>query len=267
MSWRQLFLSSPAYFTLSTIWIVSCGQPSEQPPTTQGVLSEVDGVVRLLNSAEERQLCSVQYCEPNYVYHTHFARKRKEPDPLNEELIDYSKAIMNVPQAWELTQGDSNVVVAVIDSGVDYTHSDLRENMWLNALEELGEPGVDDDENGYVDDVYGWDFHNNRPNAMDDNRHGTHVAGTIAAAADGHGTIGVAPKVRVMPLKFLSAAGGGSTLNAIRAIEYAVKNGAQVISNSWGGPYYSKFLEEAVLKAQAQGAILVAAAGLSLIHI
>jgi subtilisin family serine protease len=153
------------------------------------------------------------------------------------------------------------VIVAIVDTGVQVDHPDLKNNIWVNTAEQGGKPGVDDDGNGYVDDVYGWDFRNNRPNAIDDNEHGTHCAGIIGAEMNGKGTVGVSPLVKIMPLKFLGADGSGDTATAIAAINYAVDNGAKVISNSWGGGGRSQLLEEAITRAVAKGVLVVAAAG------
>ncbi|SHJ34691.1 Subtilase family protein [Dethiosulfatibacter aminovorans DSM 17477] len=139
------------------------------------------------------------------------------------------------PGAWNLATGNPEVIVAVIDTGVDMGHVDLAENIWINEVELNGDAGVDDDGNGYIDDVHGWDFHNGDGDPTDDQGHGTHCSGTIAAAANGIGVAGVAPNVNVMPLKFLGSDGSGSFSDAVLAIEYAEAMGADVISASWGG--------------------------------
>src|SRR5262249_17056604 len=144
-------------------------------------------------------------------------------------------ADIDAPEAWDVTTGSSRVVVAVLDTGVDYTHPDLAANIWTNPGEIPGN-GIDDDHNGYVDDVPGYDFANNDPDPMDDQGHGTHVAGTIGAVGNnGVGVVGVAWNVRIMALKFLDSAGNGTVANAIRALNYAVANGATISNNSYGG--------------------------------
>jgi subtilisin family serine protease len=123
----------------------------------------------------------------------------------------------------------------VIDSGIRYTHQDLAANMWRNTREIAGN-GIDDDANGYVDDVHGINGITNSGDPMDDNNHGTHCAGTIAATANNAGQhVGVAYNVRLMGLKFLSASGSGATSDAIKCINYGVAHGATILSNSWGG--------------------------------
>lgn len=163
--------------------------------------------------------------------------------------------------AWDLTNG-SGVVVAVVDTGVDISHADLNPNVWTNTDEVAGN-GVDDDHNGYVDDRHGWDFYSNDSVVFDSassDAHGTHVAGTIAAYGnEGHGVVGVAYRAQIMPLKFIQ--GVGYTSNAVRAINYAVANGAKVINASWGGSGYSSSLLTAIQNAGNQGVLFVAAAG------
>ncbi|MCB0371363.1 MAG: S8 family serine peptidase, partial [Bdellovibrionales bacterium] len=140
---------------------------------------------------------------------------------------------INTEDAWDLTQGEG-VVVAVVDTGLDLTHADIAENVWTNEGEIPGN-GIDDDQNGYIDDVHGWDFGDQDNDVDDFQGHGTHVAGTIAAVGNNsEGIIGVAPKSKIMPVKGFSSYGGGTTSSLAAAIVYAAMNGADVISNSWG---------------------------------
>lgn len=175
--------------------------------------------------------------------------------------------------AWDVTKGSRKVVVAVIDTGIDYTHPDLRRNMWVNQAEKNGTPGVDDDGNGYADDIYGWNFISSAqtapyhgqlgsPDPMDDHGHGTHCAGTIGA--DGNNNIGITGvnwEVSLMALKFLSAGGSGNSMDQYRAIRYAIKNKVDIISASYGGGAPSKLLEQAITDAGKAGILFVAAAG------
>lgn len=162
--------------------------------------------------------------------------------------------------AWDVTRGQG-VVVAVIDTGVDFGHTDLAANAWTNAAEVPGN-GIDDDANGYVDDVTGYDFVNDDPDPFDDHGHGTHVAGTIAAVGDnGQGIVGVAYESRVMALKGLDAGGSGGVAGLSDAILYAVESGARVINASWGCFCQSQTLDDAVEAAHSAGAVFVAAAG------
>jgi subtilisin family serine protease len=171
-------------------------------------------------------------------------------------------ADIDAPEAWDIETGDSEIIVAVVDTGVDYDHRDLAGNIWVNELELSGEAGVDDDENGYVDDVYGYNFLEGSGDVRDDHGHGTHVSGTIAAEGDnGLDVAGVCWDLRIMGLKFLDSSGGGDSLDAAVAFYYAVENGADVISNSWGGGGYLHTVQQAINYAYNQGVILVASAG------
>lgn len=172
-----------------------------------------------------------------------------------------SDSDIDAPEAWNTTTGSRSIIVGVIDTGIDYNHPDLAANIWRNTREIAGN-GIDDDGNGYRDDVRGWDFANNDADPFDDNAHGTHVAGIIGAVGNnGVGVSGVAWNVQLMPLKFLTANGSGSTSAAVMAINYAVANGAKILNNSWGGGGFNSALNDAVARARAAGVIFVAAAG------
>lgn len=170
-------------------------------------------------------------------------------------------------EAWNISTGSDKVIVAVIDTGVDYNHRDLRNNMWVNPGEIEGN-GVDDDGNGFVDDVHGYDFVNNDGSPMDDNGHGTHVAGTIGAVGDNNdGVVGVNWDVSIMALKFLSSNGSGFVSHALRAINYATmmkdqyRQNVRVMNNSWGGGGFYQPIENAIEAAADEGILFVAAAG------
>ncbi len=175
---------------------------------------------------------------------------------------------MDAPEAWDTSTGNLTTVVAVIDEGMDINHPDLRDNIWTNPGEIPGN-GIDDDLNGYVDDVNGYDFANDDASVYDPDpisekgdEHGTHVAGTIATEGNnGTGVAGVNWQARIMALKFLGP-NGGSTVDAVEAINYAVRNGAKVSNNSWGyvgSP--SRSLQDAISRADTAGHLFVAAAG------
>lgn len=170
-------------------------------------------------------------------------------------------ADIDAPEAWNFTTGSSNVVVAVIDTGVDYNHQDLSANMWTNPGEIPGN-GVDDDLNGYVDDYYGINSITGSGNPMDDHYHGTHCSGTIGGRGNnGIGVAGVCWNVKIMACKFLDSGGSGYTSDAIECIQYAVSKGAHIMSNSWGGGGFSQSLKDAITAAQTAGILFVAAAG------
>lgn len=179
--------------------------------------------------------------------------------PVSDMGHSWSNNLVNAPEVWARGYTGRGVVVAVVDTGVDYTHSDLSANIWRNTREISGN-GIDDDGNGFVDDVRGWNFANGNNNTMDVNGHGTHVAGTIAAKNDGTGMTGVAYNAQIMPVKVLGNDGSGTNLSVARGIRYAADNGADVINLSLGGGYSSD-VESAIAHAVSKGAIVVMAAG------
>jgi subtilisin family serine protease len=239
----------------------------------------------------------VRYAEPNYIVHVDATPN----DPSFGQLYGLNNtgqtiqggagtadADIDAPEAWDHTTGSSNVVVAVVDTGVDYTHPDLAANMWVNPGENCGSTdptivcaqrtnGIDDDPpnpaypnypnagNGYVDDVYGYDFVNHDGDPMDDMAtvyHGTHVSGTIGGVGNnGVGVAGVNWHVKVMALKFLNSSGSGSTSDAVTAFAYAKLMHANLTSNSWGGGGFSQALLDAINANGAAGILTVAAAG------
>ncbi len=208
---------------------------------------------------------AIEFAEPNFIY----TIDRTPNDPLFGDLWGLHNTgqsggtpgvDIDAPEAWDYSTG-GDVIVAVIDTGVDYTHPDLVSNMWRNPGE-IPANGIDDDGNGYVDDVFGIDTANADSDPFDDNDHGTHCAGTIAAVGDnGIGIAGVCWRARIMALKFLSASGSGTSFNAIELIQYATRHGARVLNNSWGGGPYSLALLNAIGVAQASNVLFCAAAG------
>ncbi len=181
------------------------------------------------------------------------------PGSLTSGTVD---ADIDGPESWDRLVGSIGTRVAVIDTGIDYAHPDLASNMWTNTAEKNGLPGVDDDGNGYVDDIYGYDFVNNDSDPFDDHGHGTHVAGIIAARGNnGMGVVGVSWRASLMALKFLDANGFGSASDAAEAILYAASMGAKIMNNSWGGGGYSQVLYDAINQANNAKSLFVAAAG------
>ncbi|MGA1843787.1 MAG: choice-of-anchor D domain-containing protein, partial [bacterium] len=170
-------------------------------------------------------------------------------------------ADIDAPEAWDTHTGTGNILVGVIDTGIDYTHPDLVDNIWTNPGEIPGN-GIDDDGNGYVDDVYGWDFCNDDNDPWDDHGHGTHCAGTIAATGNnGIGVVGVSWKAGLVALKCLDWSGSGWTSDAVDAVAYANAMGIPVTSNSWGGGPYDQALKDVIDAAGSLGYLFVAAAG------
>ena len=216
----------------------------------------------------------VSYIEPNFVFDTS-ATYPNDPnfDQLwglhnTGQLGGQPDADIDAPEAWDITTGSRSVVIAVIDSGVDYTHPDLANNIWVNPGEIPGD-GIDNDGNGYIDDVNGWDFAYGDADPMDVDGHGTHVAGTIGASADnGIGVSGVAWDVQIMALKGLGDTGTGSSADLLAAVNYATMmrrdHGINVVAtnNSWGGVGgYSQAMFDAIEAAGREGVLFVAAAG------
>jgi len=172
----------------------------------------------------------------------------------------YGTKLLQTHQAWPITQGEG-IIVAVIDTGVDRTHEDLADNMWVNANETPGN-GIDDDNNGFVDDVHGWDFSNMDNDPTDGHGHGTHCSGTIAAVGNNAlGIIGIAPRAQIMAVKGLSDGGSGYASGLAQCVYYAVNNGAHILSNSWGGRGSIQVLTDAFHYAYDNGVVAIAAAG------
>lgn len=169
------------------------------------------------------------------------------------------------PSAWEKGIDGKGVIVAVVDTGVNYDHPAIAKNMWVNEAEKSGSPNVDDDQNGFVDDVYGYDFYNMKSNPKDDMMHGSHVAGSIAGNLESDKFYGVAPEAQIMAVKTHSRNGNATEEAVVKGILYAADMGAKVINCSWGGapeaPGQSKVLLDAILYASSKGAVVVAAAG------
>lgn len=182
------------------------------------------------------------------------------------QLGGTNDADIDAVEAWDITTGSSEVVVGVIDTGIDYNHPDLAANMWTNPSEIPGN-GIDDDNNGYIDDMHGINSIEGSGNPMDDHYHGTHCAGTIGAKGnDNYGVAGVCWNVKLVGMKFLDSAGSGYSVDAIECIDYAVglvNNGVnlRVLSNSWGGGGFEQSLKDAIAAANSAGILFVAAAG------
>ncbi len=167
---------------------------------------------------------------------------------------------IGLESAWDQNISSPQIVVADIDTGLDRNNPDLTSNVWVNDGE-IPNDGIDNDQNGYIDDTYGWDWVNNDNDPMDDVHHGTHTAGTIAASGNnGIGVIGVSWASKVMGLKFLGPS-GGTEEGAVNALVYAADNDARISSNSWGSPYDSPMIDDALAYEQSKGMVIVASAG------
>jgi subtilisin family serine protease len=173
----------------------------------------------------------------------------------------YGMTKISAPDAWDINTNAHDVVVGIIDTGIDLSHPDLSGNLWTNTGE-IPANGIDDDGNGFIDDIHGYDFHNNDGDPTDDNGHGSHCAGTIGGKGNnGLGVAGVAWDVKMAGLKFLGSNGSGYLSNAIRAINYANMMGFPITNNSWGGGGFSQVMHDAIQAAGTSGMLFVAAAG------
>ena len=222
---------------------------------------------------------NVEYVEPNYIYSINdyeIASEITYDDPLYEPNNELGLATpddplystqsnivsTNIDDVWtDYNTGDGTQVIAIIDTGVDYTHPDLEANIWINTAEQNGVEGFDDDGNGFIDDIRGWDFINNDNAPLDDNMHGTHVAGIAGAVGNnGLGISGAAWNVKLMPIKVFQSSGRGNASNIAKAVEYATSNGATIQNMSFGSYAESSTLKAALDLAYASS-LLVAAAG------
>jgi subtilisin family serine protease len=227
-------------------------------------------------AAEIDQLPGVRFVEANNIYRLDDV---VPDDPFfdklyglkNESATDSAqRADIGATKAWGITTGSSDVVVGVIDTGIDYNHPDIKDNYWSNPGEtgldadgnDKSTNGIDDDDNGFVDDWRGWDFYNNDNDPLDDNSHGTHCAGTIGAKGNnGVGVVGVNWDVSLVGIKIFSGSGLTTTDAIIAGINYANTIGVDLTSNSWGGGAASEGIREAIEVANDKGILFVAAAG------
>lgn len=210
----------------------------------------------------------VEYAEPNYI------RKATATIP-NDQYFYQQWALHNTgsfasgtagadikaPQAWDIHTGNSSIIIAVLDTGIDYNHSDLSGNIWINT-NEIPNNGIDDDGNGKIDDWRGWNFVSNNNNPMDNNGHGTFVSGIAGAKTNNSiGIAGLMWNAKIMALKFLDAEGEGTLADEILAIQYAIAKGAKIINASYSGSSYSQAEFDALSLANSAGVLVMAAAG------
>jgi subtilisin family serine protease len=195
------------------------------------------------------------HCEANLVRTASLVPN----DPRLGDL--YGLTRMDAANAWNITTGSPAVTVAVIDTGVQYNHPDLQDNIAVNTGEIPGN-GIDDDTNGYTDDYFGYDFYAEDGNPTDEHGHGTHCAGIVGARGDnGQGVVGINWSVGILPVRVLGPDGSGSDADVAAGMYYAISRGASVLSLSLGGPFFSAVLDDAVQYARDRGVLVVAAAG------
>lgn len=257
------------------------GQPVAAPAMNRLYLMHYDKAkVRSTEEAVARlaQLADVEYAEPNRIVYAlgcagaqSKALDEAQSQTVGSKLITYNDPLvvhqwglhtMSLPKLWQqplITQ--KRPIIAILDTGVDIEHPDLKANIWTNAKEADGAEDYDDDGNGFKDDVHGWDFVNQTGRIGDWNGHGTHCAGLAAAVGgNGIGIVGANPDALIMPVTVMQSDGTGDVATIIKGIDYAVANGADIISMSFGSYGESKAEEQALGRAY-QKAILVAAAG------
>src|SRR3954470_11159050 len=231
----------------------------DEAPLLRVPLDPGDDPARVAEAAAQQP--GVEFAEPIYMYYP----SKTPDDPRYKDLWGMAK--IDAPGAWARTTGERAVTVAVVDDGVAIDHADLKANIWTNE-QELDGNGLDDDQDGFVDDVHGWDFVNDSsdvsPAASGDVRwHGTHVSGTIGATGDNRvGVVGVNWKVSIMALRGLGPDGGRSD-DLAKAIDFAADHGARIVNASWGGGGTSQVLSRAIERAGKKGDIFVAAGGKS----
>lgn len=243
----------------------------EKDGDTEGIVL-INTSLDALDAKDKIKGPEIEYAEPNYIY-THEAITN-DPYFINNSLWGMSTTFgSQASVAWTAGHtGSASVVVGVIDEGIKYDHPDLNGQIWTNPIENNGIVGVDDDGDGYIDDIHGWDFANNNNTIYDGGQtgtqdsHGTHVSGTIGAIGNNQiGVVGMNWQITIISAKFLTPT-GGTTANAIKAVDYFVtlkSLGINIVAlnNSWGGGGYSQALYDAISRANAAGILFIAAAG------
>ncbi|MDB4349685.1 S8 family serine peptidase [Omnitrophica bacterium] len=240
-------------------------------PSANRKLANLFSIYTLETEGDVLKLCErlrkdpeVAYAAPNYLRKAEMV----PDDPYYDSAGSWGQPYddlwglkkINCEDAWDISQGEG-VIVAIIDTGVDYDHEDIKENIWTNE-DEIAGNNIDDDDNGYIDDIKGWDFAYGDSDPRDKDGHGTHCAGIISAIGNnGIGIIGTAPMSKIMVLQGLDETGYGYDSNLAECIVYAADNGADILSNSWGGWGESQLLEDAFNYAYSKGCISFTSAG------
>ncbi len=282
---RNTLLCLKIFFILSFFILGACSKETSQEMivfpnvapgdcqgaamTNQYLVRKKDGSLHVIFAKDRKemlekyvrpQINDLSFVEPNYKISLENTTFTSEVGPSASASPTWGADRIEASLGWNKGYRGQGVLVAVIDSGVEISHPALKNQVFINQIEKNGKPGVDDDGNGYIDDISGWDFARNVADNYDDVGHGTHVAGIIAAQP-GVGTMsGVAPQSQILPLDFMTGS-GGMTSDAIRAIEYAKKMGAQIINASWGSAFCSQLLKDEVASLKDANILFVAAAG------
>ncbi len=279
MNEQRTQVSIFAFFLLASVFLVLAPQGNASTPSPVTIPGEVVFTIKgshevlvihtLPNEVsstvkELRSDADISYAQPNYIYNA--ALVPNDPHFDKEQHLQQ----INAPQAWNITTGSPDIIAAFIDSGIDTDHDDLKDNLWTNSKETPSNL-IDDEGNGYVDDVHGWNFIGNNSEIKPDtggtclfegSNHGTVVAGVaVASGNNGTGIAGVAWKGKIMMLKALDCRGQGTTTGVVKAIDYAINNGAKVINMSFVGSHTDELLNQAIARAYSQGVSIVASAG------
>ena len=234
--------------------------------------ADIESLCKELDNNSDVEYCTLNYraqisLVPNDPYYSSQGSWEQNFDDL------WGLKIINTEQAWDIETGSPDVTMAVVDTGLDYNHPDIQENVWFNLGEDIDQNeildendinGIDDDQNGFIDDFKGWDFANVDNDPLDDHGHGTHVSGTAAAVTNNNtGIAGVSWSSKIMAVKGLDGGGYGYNDELANSLIYAADNGADVINNSWGGfgDSGAEFFQDVINYAHSLGAIIVAAAG------
>jgi subtilisin family serine protease len=273
MAQKQLVKAGIGFLTLTTV-VIGYGfvnGATSSGPSIRTTQASTQASVKPMNLREDARETVLSDAKP--VKDKDVEKSEKQVlfnDPFVKDKWGLDKTA--AAKAWEVTQGSKDIIVAVIDTGVDEKHRDLAGNLWVNPGEtgkdangnDKATNGIDDDGNGYIDDVHGWNFVSNNNSLVDNHGHGTHIAGIIGArGGNGFGISGVAPKVSLMILKYYDpkASNSNNLKNTVDAIKYATKMHANIINYSGGGTDYSSEEFAAVKGAQQAGILFVAAAG------
>lgn len=251
---------------------------------TRFVVRFVDGSTEVVEAPSKQEfldgfvtknLQRIEYAEPDFMVKTRARELASAPVTASAVINNWGPQRIEAEKMWEAGVTGAGIVVAVVDSGMDFAHAQLAPQVFVNPGEqgldahgdERATNGIDDDGNGFTDDAIGYDFFANKPLKGDYNYHGSHVAGIIAAAhsdtTSGSRSYvqGVAPGAKILPLAFLNSEGDGLMSNGVTAIKYAADRGARVINASWGGPMCSRSLRDVIASLEARGIVFVAAAG------
>lgn len=263
--------SSNSVFPESTVQVVAC---AEQIVSNQFIVEWENGTITLESDANaedfktnfvEARLTEIKHVEFNKKIKVRpFAHSASDRMVIQAgNMVTWGQNMIEADVAWAQNIKGQGVKVGVVDTAVDTSHSQLKKRIHQNLAEVDGQIGVDDDGNGLIDDVAGWDFLTDSPQAANPvvDSHGTHVSGIVAADHDEGPIEGIAPQAEIIPASFLNEAGEGDLFGALRALNYAAAQGAKVINASWGGPRCSQSLRDTLLKLSDQDILISVAAG------